>query len=91
MKKDMVQEEGLLQSSLILNRKGLNHGATGNLSCRGNNAFIITPSGINLENLDADAMVEVGINGDIINVDYSLIVMAILAECSGLILVIYDF
>jgi|TARA_B110000003_G_scaffold39466_1_gene36280 L-fuculose-phosphate aldolase len=66
MKKDMVQEEGLLQSSLILNRKGLNHGATGNLSCRGNNAFIITPSGINLENLDADAMVEVGINGEII-------------------------
>ncbi len=67
MKKDMAEYENLFQSSLILNQKGLNHGATGNLSCRSNNAFIITPSGINLEDLDAEAMVEVGINGKIIN------------------------
>lgn len=67
MKKNMAQEEALLQYSLILNRKGLNHGATGNLSCRNNDTFIITPSGINLENLNTEAMVEVGINGKVIN------------------------
>jgi len=62
----MSQQEDLFQSSLILNKQGLNHGATGNLSCRSNNAFIITPSGVNLENLDAKSMVEVGIDGKVI-------------------------
>ena len=66
MKKEMSQQEDLFQSSLILNKQGLNHGATGNLSCRSNNAFIITPSGVNLENLDAKSMVEVGIDGKVI-------------------------
>lgn len=66
MRKEMSQQEDLFQSSLILNKQGLNHGATGNLSCRSNNAFIITPSGVNLENLDAKSMVEVGIDGKVI-------------------------
>lgn len=66
MRKEMSQQEDLFRSSLILNKQGLNHGATGNLSCRSNNAFIITPSGVNLENLDAKSMVEVGIDGKVI-------------------------
>ena len=66
MKKEISQQEDLFQSLLILSRQGLNHGATGNLSCRSNNAFIITPSGVNLENLDAKSMVEVGIDGKVI-------------------------
>ena len=65
MKKEISQQEDLFQSSLILSRQGLNHGATGNLSCRSNNAFIITPSGINLENVDAGSMVELGIDGKV--------------------------
>ena len=67
MKKETSQQEDLLQSSLILSRQGLNHGATGNLSCRSNNTFIITPSGVNLENLDAESMVELGIDGKLIS------------------------
>ena len=66
MKKEISQQEDLFQSSLILSQEGMNHGATGNLSCRNNDTFIITPSGVNLENLDADSMVEVGINGKVI-------------------------
>jgi L-fuculose-phosphate aldolase len=66
MKKKLSQQEDLFQSTLILNKKGMNHGATGNLSCRSDNAFIITPSGVNLENLDAELMVEVGFDGKVI-------------------------
>jgi len=67
MKKEMSYQEDLFQSSLILNRQGLNHGATGNLSCRSSNAFFITPSGVNFENLDAESMVEVSIDGNVID------------------------
>lgn len=67
MKKEMLLRKSLFQSSLLLNRKGLNHGATGNLSCRNDNGFIITPSGVSLENLDSNSMVEIGFNGEIIN------------------------
>ena len=42
MKKEISQQEDLFQSSLILSQEGMNHGATGNLSCRNNDTFIIT-------------------------------------------------
>ena len=39
MKKEISQQEDLFQSSLILSQEGMNHGATGNLSCRNNDTF----------------------------------------------------
>ena len=41
----------LASSALKLQQMGLNHGATGNCSCRDGDTFLITPSGVDTENL----------------------------------------
>ena len=38
-------------------RAGLNHGASGNCSCRDRDGFLITPTGVDSSNLTADMMV----------------------------------
>ena len=57
----------LSQISLKLCQLGLNHGATGNLSCRHNDNFIITPSGVDSESLNAESMVSLNIDGTILS------------------------
>jgi ribulose-5-phosphate 4-epimerase/fuculose-1-phosphate aldolase len=49
----------LHEISLRLSTKGLNHGATGNCSCRDGDSFLITPSGINNDDLNPNMMVRI--------------------------------
>ena len=42
---------------------GLNRGASGNISIKTNNGFLITPSGLNVEKVHADNMVELNFEG----------------------------
>ena len=63
MKKEKELRKALSEASSKLCRLGLNHGATGNLSCRSGEAFIITPSGVNSECLKAESMVTVRFDG----------------------------
>ena len=57
----------LVQTALHLERAGLNHGATGNCSCRDGNTFLITPSGIETQNLSEDKIVRMNFSGDIVD------------------------
>ena len=63
MKKEKELRKALSEASSKLCRLGLNHGATGNLSCRSGEAFIITPSGVNSECLKAESMATVRFDG----------------------------
>ena len=56
----------LHEISLRLSTKGLNHGATGNCSCRDGDSFLITPSGINNDDLKPNMMVRIDLLGNII-------------------------
>jgi L-fuculose-phosphate aldolase len=56
----------LHEISLRLSTKGLNHGATGNCSCRDGDSFLITPSGINNDDLNPNMMVRIDLSGNII-------------------------
>ena len=56
----------LHEITLRLSEKGLNHGATGNTSCRDGDSFLITPSGINNDNLTPNMMVRMDLEGNII-------------------------
>ena len=49
--------ENLLNITNKLLKSGLNHGATGNCSCRDRDGFLITPTGIDTEKLTPDMMV----------------------------------
>jgi L-fuculose-phosphate aldolase len=51
---------------------GLNHGATGNCSCRDGDTFLITPSGVDTENLSADKMVRMDFSGNIVESKFNL-------------------
>lgn len=62
------QREALLKISLELSRLGLNRGTSGNASVRavnedGNPGFLITPSGMAVEAMDADDMVWMDFSG----------------------------
>mgnify|MGYP001577941524 FL=1 len=62
----------LASSALKLQEMGLNHGATGNCSCRDGNTFLITPSGVDTENLSADKMVRMDFSGNIVESKFNL-------------------
>ena len=49
--------EDLLYITNKLLKAGLNHGATGNCSCRDRDGFLITPTGVDTEKLTPDMMV----------------------------------
>lgn len=49
--------EDLLDVTKKLLKSGLNHGATGNCSCRDRDGFLITPTGVDTEKLTPDMMV----------------------------------
>ena len=47
----------LTKTTLKLHEMGLNHGATGNCSCRDEDTFLITPSGVEIEDLSAEKII----------------------------------
>ena len=57
----------LIETALHLEQIGLNHGATGNCSCRDGDTYLITPSGIDTQNLSEDKVVRMDFAGNIIN------------------------
>ena len=57
----------LIETALHLEQIGLNHGATGNCSCRDGNTYLITPSGIDTQSLSEDKVVRMDFTGNIID------------------------
>lgn len=55
--------EQLLQTVQQLQLAGLNKGTSGNVSVRNNAGFLITPSGMPVEALSTQAMVQMGLDG----------------------------
>ncbi len=65
-------KQSLYETVLKLTNKGLNHGVTGNCSCRDGNTFLITPSGIDNNNLTPDMMVRMDFAGNVIYENHNL-------------------
>ena len=57
----------LVETALHLEQIRLNHGATGNCSCRDGNTYLITPSGIDTQNLSEDKVVRMDFTGNIVD------------------------
>ncbi|MDC6484647.1 class II aldolase/adducin family protein [Methylophilaceae bacterium] len=66
MKKKNKLKSLLAVTALKLHKMGLNHGATGNCSCRDGDTFLITPSGVDTKNLSEDKMVRMDFKGNIV-------------------------
>ncbi len=60
---DTELAEQLLQTVQQLQLAGLNKGTSGNVSVRNNAGFLITPSGMPVEALSTQAMVQMGLDG----------------------------
>ena len=56
--------ENLLNTSNKLLTTGLNHGASGNCSCRDRGGFLITPTGVDSAKLTTDMMVRMNLSDD---------------------------
>ena len=56
--------ENLLNITNKLLTAGLNHGATGNCSCRDSGGFLITPTGVDSAKLTTDMMVRMNLSDD---------------------------
>jgi L-fuculose-phosphate aldolase len=57
--------ENLLNITNKLLTAGLNHGATGNCSCRDREGFLITPTGVDSSKLTTDMMVRMNLSGNL--------------------------
>jgi len=57
----------LIDAALQLQNMGLNHGATGNCSCRDGDTYLITPSGVETQDLSDDKVVRMNFTGDIVD------------------------
>ena len=55
--------EAIISAYKRLDSIGLNRGASGNISIKTNNGFLITPSGLNAEKMHANSIVELNIEG----------------------------
>ena len=62
-----TKSKSLINTSLQLQKMGLNHGATGNCSCRDGDTYLITPSGVSNLNLSEDSVVRMDFSGNIID------------------------
>jgi len=62
-----IKSATLVETALHLEQIGLNHGATGNCSCRDGDTYLITPSGIDTQNLSEDKVVRMDFTGNIID------------------------
>ena len=72
MKKKNKLKSLLADTALKLHKMGLNHGATGNCSCRDGDTFLITPSGVDTKNLSEDKMVRMDFKGNIVESNSNL-------------------
>lgn len=61
-----MSREDLLNSTLALQALGLNQGTSGNASVRYSDGFLITPSGMPINEMSANSMVEMNMQGDVI-------------------------
>ncbi|MDB4040511.1 class II aldolase/adducin family protein [Methylophilaceae bacterium] len=61
------KSKSLIDTVLKLQDMGLNHGATGNCSCRDGDTYLITPSGIETKNLSEDKVIRMDFAGNIID------------------------
>ena len=62
-----MSREALLNSALALQALGLNQGTSGNASVRQGNRFLITPSGMPIDEMNANSMVEMNMHGEAIS------------------------
>jgi len=64
---NQTKSANLIEAALHLEQIGLNHGATGNCSCRDGDTYLITPSGIDTQSLSEDKVVRMDFTGNIID------------------------
>ncbi len=64
---DHSRRTSLLETALTMNREGLNLGASGNLSFRSENGFVITPSALPYDQCSAADLVFVGMDGEVLS------------------------
>ena len=62
-----MSREALLNSALALQALGLNQGTSGNASVRQCDGFLITPSGMPIDEMNANSMVEMNMHGEAIS------------------------
>ena len=62
-----MSREDLLNSTLALQALGLNQGTSGNASVRYSDGFLITPSGMPINEMSANSMVEMNTHGEAIS------------------------
>ena len=62
-----MYREALLNSALALQTLGLNQGTSGNTSIRQGDGFVITPSGMPINEMNANSMVEMNMHGEAIS------------------------
>ena len=62
-----MSREALLNSALALQTLGLNKGTSGNTSIRQGDGFVITPSGMPINEMNANSMVEMNMHGEAIS------------------------
>jgi L-fuculose-phosphate aldolase len=63
----MSKQAQVLNSVRLLESLGLNRGASGNVSIRSGNGFLITPSGVIPNQMSAGEIVQMSISGDILS------------------------
>ena len=61
-----TQRAGLLATALAMNREGINHGSSGNVSLRNGDGFMITPSALAYDKCRAGDMVQVSMEGEVL-------------------------
>ena len=59
-----MSREALLNSAQTLQTRGLNQGTSGNLSVRQGDGFLITPSGMPIDEMNTNSMVEMNMRGE---------------------------
>ena len=53
--------EAIVSAYKRLDSSGLNRGASGNISMKTNNGLLITPSGVNVEKMSANSIIELNL------------------------------
>ena len=62
-----MSREALLNCALALQALGLNQGTSGNASVRQGDGFLITPSGMPIDEMNANSMVGMNMHGEAIS------------------------
>ncbi len=62
-----MARQALLITAQTLERLGLNKGTSGNVSMRQDNGFLITPSGVHIQEMKPSSMVEMNMQGEAVS------------------------